>query len=300
MNTETIIAVNIGLSIISALAAFLLNDKRARMGIVSVTALTLIASSLLLFHNGGAEFSLGHSYETALVALDFALLLYFLYQGFRSLSWQVIVLSLGQLVPAAYFEFILKGGHVETALVVDGLSILLTLIINVIGSIVLIYALGYMDEHESHQQEGKSRQNLFFFYLVLLLGAMNGLVYSNSLYWLCFFWEVTTLCCYELIRYERTEEATENGLRALWMGLVGGVAIVRVEQPRGECFYYAVGNGTIHLERMRIRTPTLPNSPPLLHMLKGYEISDIPAIVHSIDPCMACAERITYVKKGGQ
>ena len=83
-------------------------------------------------------------------------------------------------------------------------------------------------------------------------------------------------------------------------GFPDGVAVVRVEQPRGECFYYAVGNGTIHLERMRIRTPTLPNIPPLLHMLKGYEISDIPAIVHSIDPCMACAERITYVKKGGQ
>jgi ech hydrogenase subunit E len=76
-----------------------------------------------------------------------------------------------------------------------------------------------------------------------------------------------------------------------------GVAIVRVEQPRGECFYYGVGNGTIHLERMRIRTPTIPNIPPLLHMLKGYEVSDIPAIVHSIDPCIACAERITYVDK---
>ena len=83
-------------------------------------------------------------------------------------------------------------------------------------------------------------------------------------------------------------------------GFPDGVAIVRVEQPRGECFYYAVGNGTIHLERMRIRTPTLPNIPPLLHMLKGYEISDIPAIVHSIDPCMACAERITVVEKGGR
>lgn len=76
-----------------------------------------------------------------------------------------------------------------------------------------------------------------------------------------------------------------------------GVAIVRVEQPRGEVFYYAVGNGTIHLERCRIRTPTLPNIPPLLHMLIGYEIADIPTIVHSIDPCMSCTERITYVKK---
>ena len=76
-----------------------------------------------------------------------------------------------------------------------------------------------------------------------------------------------------------------------------GVAINRVEQPRGECFYYGVGNGTIHLERCRVRTPTLPNIPPLLQMLIGHEVSDIPTIVHSIDPCMSCTERITYVKE---
>jgi len=76
-----------------------------------------------------------------------------------------------------------------------------------------------------------------------------------------------------------------------------GVAMVRSEQPRGECFYYGVGNGTIHLERCRIRTPTLPNIPPLLQMLIGHEVADIPTIVHSIDPCMSCTERVTYVKE---
>jgi len=76
-----------------------------------------------------------------------------------------------------------------------------------------------------------------------------------------------------------------------------GVAIYRTEQPRGECFYYAVGNGTIHLERCRIRTPTLPNIPPLLQMLVGHDVADIPTIVHSIDPCISCTERITYVKE---
>jgi len=72
----------------------------------------------------------------------------------------------------------------------------------------------------------KSRQGRFFFYLMLLLGAMNGMVYSNSLYWLYFFWEVTTLCCYELIRHDMTEEAKQNSVLALWMGLVGGVGFV--------------------------------------------------------------------------
>lgn len=79
-----------------------------------------------------------------------------------------------------------------------------------------------------------------------------------------------------------------------------GEAIYRTEQPRGEVFYYAKGNNTIHLERIRIRTPTLPNIPPLLGMLVGHEVADIPAIVHSIDPCISCTERITYINKEEQ
>ena len=249
MNTETLVAVNIGLPIVSALAAFLFNHRKAREGIVSVTALMLIASSLLLFLNGGMELSLGHSYEMIVVALDFVLLFYFLYQGFKALNWQVVVLSLGQLVPAAYFEFVLDAPAIEAVLVIDRLSILMTLIINVVGSMVLVYALGYMGEHESHQI-GRGKQNLFFFYLVLLLGAMNGLVYSNSLYWLYFFWEVTTLCCYELIRYEGTEEAIENGVRALWMGLVGGVAMIAA-------MYLAnYGYGTIAIDELLAAIPS--------------------------------------------
>ena len=78
-----------------------------------------------------------------------------------------------------------------------------------------------------------------------------------------------------------------------------GEAVARVEQPRGELFYYVKGNGTNKLERVKIRTPTLANIPPLLAMLPGYEVADIPVIVLSIDPCIACTERIIHIKKDG-
>ena len=226
MNPETLIAVNVGLPAVAALALLVLNDKRMRTGIVSLTSLVLIVSSILLYAGGGAMFSPAPVIETAVLALDFALLGYFLYVGYRSRSSLVLGLALLQLVPVAYFEFVVKGAHVEHVIAVDGLSTLLTLIINVVGSIVCIYALGYMEEHERHLHLDRSRQGRFFFYLVLLLGAMNGLVYSNSLYWLYFFWEVTTLCCYALIRHDGTEEAERNAVTALWMGLVGGVGFV--------------------------------------------------------------------------
>jgi ech hydrogenase subunit E len=70
-----------------------------------------------------------------------------------------------------------------------------------------------------------------------------------------------------------------------------GETVSRGEQPRGELIYYLRGNGTKNLERMRVRTPTFANIPPLLVMLPGCELADVPVITLSIDPCIACTER---------
>jgi ech hydrogenase subunit E len=65
----------------------------------------------------------------------------------------------------------------------------------------------------------------------------------------------------------------------------------RVEQPRGEVIYYVKGNGTKFLERFRVRTPTFANVPPLVKMLGGCSLPDVPVIVLTIDPCISCTER---------
>jgi Ni,Fe-hydrogenase III large subunit len=70
-----------------------------------------------------------------------------------------------------------------------------------------------------------------------------------------------------------------------------GEVISRVEQPRGECLYYLKANGTKNLSRVRVRTPTFANVPPLLHMLPGHLLSDVPVLILSIDPCISCTER---------
>jgi len=65
----------------------------------------------------------------------------------------------------------------------------------------------------------------------------------------------------------------------------------RVEQPRGECMYYIKANNTKFLDRLRIRTPTFANIPPLTAMLPGMELADVPVLILSIDPCISCTER---------
>lgn len=64
-----------------------------------------------------------------------------------------------------------------------------------------------------------------------------------------------------------------------------------LEQPRGECYYYARGNGTKFLDRMRMRTPTSLNLAGMTTALKGCDLADVNMIVLTIDPCISCTER---------
>jgi ech hydrogenase subunit E len=70
-----------------------------------------------------------------------------------------------------------------------------------------------------------------------------------------------------------------------------GETTVRVEQPRGEVLYYIKAANKKNLDRLRIRTPTFANIPPLTAMLPGIELADVPVVILSIDPCISCTER---------
>lgn len=72
-----------------------------------------------------------------------------------------------------------------------------------------------------------------------------------------------------------------------------GDAISRVEAPRGEDFHYVRANGTNKPARLKVRAPTLANILPLCNMFTGMNIADIPVVIAGIDPCIACAERVT-------
>ena len=64
-----------------------------------------------------------------------------------------------------------------------------------------------------------------------------------------------------------------------------------LEQPRGECYYYARGNGSKYLERMRMRTPTSQNLAGMVAALKGCDLADVNMVILTIDPCVSCTER---------
>lgn len=105
----------------------------------------------------------------------------------------------------------------------DKLTIVMCLIVAVVGCLICVYATGYLKDYHNHHTEYKDRRPFFFGMLFVFLGAMFGLVFSDNLIWMYFFWEITSVSSFLLIGYTKTEEAVANSFRALWMNLLGGL-----------------------------------------------------------------------------
>jgi ech hydrogenase subunit A len=150
---------------------------------------------------------------------------YIVYLSVRSKRYLPAILIAIQLFTMAGFE--LSSGHsiqVEHALFVDKFSIIMALIVGIIGSAICLYGFGYMPEYHEHYPEVKDRRNYFAFLMYLFLSAMFGIVFSNNIMWLYFFWEITTVCSFLLIGYRDDKASQDSAFRALNMNLIGGIA----------------------------------------------------------------------------
>jgi ech hydrogenase subunit A len=232
VETTLLLAIAILLPVLCAAICFAVRGKTGRGIIVVTAALILAATAITLVGKlmaAGGKITLG--FESPVIdvnliieLLDLALLIYIIYIGFSLRKPLISVLAVLQLIPVVLFELFGAVEEPANAFVLDYLSLVMILLISIIGPIIMIFALGYMHEHEEHQHLKKSKQPRFFIIIFVFLGAMNGLVMTNNLMWMYFFWEVTTLCSFLLISHDKTEEAVRNAVRALWINMLGGVA----------------------------------------------------------------------------
>ncbi|MDD2555658.1 MAG: proton-conducting transporter membrane subunit [Syntrophaceticus sp.] len=226
------LAVAILLPLIAAVLVLLVRHYQLRGLIVVVTAVALIVNSIYFLNLGlPTEFTPeSPMWGTIITILDYAILIFYIYAGLSLKNWLVLIFALTQIIPLAWWEFGAGASHaletITPAFRIDHLSVIMVLIISIVGSLICIYAIRYMKDHEDHNKLEKSRQSRFLFWLVMFLGAMNGLVLADNLMWLYFFWEVTTLACFQLIAHDLTKEAINNGARALWMNSIGGTAMI--------------------------------------------------------------------------
>jgi len=214
-------------------AFFLLIAKKdvERNWIVKLSALIIGAVSVFLlittYNKGAMLVSVIPAEQTGILmfVLEMLIAVYILYLGITYKKWLAVALILVQTVMILFFElFYAHGVHVESNLFIDEFSLIMAMIIGIIGSLICVYSLGYMKFFHEHHTEMPDRRPRFFAILFIFLAAMFGLVFSNNLLWVYFFWEVTTLCSFLLIGYTKTDEAINNAFSALWMNLLGGIA----------------------------------------------------------------------------
>ena len=199
-----------------------------------------------------------------------------------------IILSVAQTALVIYTEFtaeVAEGPH----MMVDWLTVLMCVIIAFIGGFICIYTVGYMKGYHHHHKEVKDRQPFFFSMLFLFLAAMFGLVLSQNLVWIYFFWEITSVISFLMIGYTQSDEAVNNSFCALWMNLLGGlgfaVAIALMAQLHGTLQLLEVVNIGALLPLMCLSLAGMTKSAqlPFSTWLLGAMVAPTPssALLHS-------------------
>lgn len=235
--------------LVVAVLMFAIRENKIRNIIAYVGAGTIMAVTGLFafqwFAQGAPLLELYyHTHTIDMIMLGAVWLLMFVIT-YLSFKYKKHVISLLSIIPTLLITYMELFGPemAEIAHVrVDKLSMLMCIIIGVIGSLIVIYSVGYMDGYHHLHTEYEDRRNYFFMLLFIFLGAMFGFVLSESLLWIDLFWEMTSVCSFLLIGYTRTKEAINNSFRALWMNLLGGVGVVVAIMYTG----YKTGSLSLH------------------------------------------------------
>jgi NADH-quinone oxidoreductase subunit L len=126
------------------------------------------------------------------------------------------VLGLGETpVAEHYFDWIVAGGfRVGCDLAVDRLTAVMLLVVTGVGSLIHIYAIGYM-AHDEGYYRFFAYLNLFMFFMLTLVLAANYLVLFVG-------WEGVGLCSYLLIGFWfHKKSATNAGNKAFIVNRIG-------------------------------------------------------------------------------
>lgn len=215
--------------IVAALLFLTKNDTIRRiiviLSAIAITVVALIFSISGIVNNECLEYLEDtHFIDQIMIIGELAILALIIITSLKYKKYFVILLALVQTSLIIWFEKFGFKSHEKTAHIFsDRFTNIMCLIIAVVGCMICVYALGYMKDYHKHHKEFVDRRPMFFTLLFVFLGAMFGLVFSNNLIWMYFFWEITSVCSYLLIGYTKTKVAINNSFKALWMNLLGGL-----------------------------------------------------------------------------
>ena len=125
---------------------------------------------------------------------------------------------------------VISGLPIEFGIAIDPLSAMMLFVVTLIGTLIIIYSVGYMHEDP--------RYSRFFAYLSLFMFSMLGLVLSSTLVQIYLFWELVGLSSYFLIGFWfEKKSAAEAGRKAFITNRIGDIGFFLGIAT----FFYATG-----------------------------------------------------------
>ncbi len=192
-------------------------------GIIAAVTLVLTVSDLkfkTIYYKVDIE-----AINKIMLCLELAIGIYVVYLGIKHKKYLISLLMAFQGIVLCWIEFyMIHSIDIEHNMFIDKFSLIMAILVGIIGSLICLFSVGYMADYHHHHKEIKDQRREFFFVLFVFLSAMFGIVFSNNLMWVYFFWEITTLCSFLLIGYTNTEESKNNAYRALLLNVLGGLA----------------------------------------------------------------------------
>lgn len=139
----------------------------------------------------------------------------------RYLAWLILagtfLSGLGSALAVLRYKEIVFQKYItdwfSLSFIADGLSAFMAVVSSLVALLISFYAGEYMHDYPENKR--------FYFWMVLFVGAMMGLVFSANLILLYCFWEVTAVCSWRLIGFYRKEKDIHAADRAFLLTFFG-------------------------------------------------------------------------------
>ena len=156
-----------------------------------------------------------------IIAMTFILNVYLMNSSFGNEAKYVIAFPLG-------FDLILK---------LDPLSAFMATVTSLTSLVIVIYSIDYIS-HYPNQTE-------YYIMLVLFIGSMIGLVYSDNLMWMYIFWEITGFTSWRLVGFFRNDKDVLKANKTILVTVFGAIIMLV-----GILMIY-IKEGTINMSDLR-------------------------------------------------
>ena len=108
---------------------------------------------------------------------------------------------------------------IDIGVFIDPLSVLFACLVGFFGIIIAVYSEGYM--------KGENGLTRYYFFFLLFIGSMIGLVISDNFLQMFIFWEMVGLCSYSLISFwYHRPESIRSGVKVFLMTRIGDIMLL--------------------------------------------------------------------------